>query len=68
MQILHETEESMSPSILRAVYEIRGESVLEKWVLIFDSLIHLYLIITYLSIENMNLILMFNTQWYKKWN
>jgi len=30
VQILHETDESLSPAILRAVYEIRGSDVLEK--------------------------------------
>jgi len=40
VQILHETDESLSPAILRAVYEIRGSDVLEKWVPVFGSLTH----------------------------
>jgi len=41
VQALHETDESLSPAILRAVYEIRGSGVLEKWVVpVFGSLIY----------------------------
>jgi len=40
MQILHETDDSLSPSILRAVYEIRGPGVMEKWVPVFQLLIY----------------------------
>ena len=29
-QILHETDDSISPAILRAVYEIHGSDVLEQ--------------------------------------